>query len=69
MSLIIGDNSKQEFINYSDFSLINTEVIQSGFPKRGELLAYHYFLKLKPFDKDISIILLLSQLCLEWVSI
>ena len=53
--LIIDDNSKQEFINHSDFSLINTEVIQSEFPKRGELLAYYYFLKLKPFDKAVII--------------
>ena len=53
--IIIDDNSKQEFINHSDFSLINTEVIQSEFPKRGELLAYYYFLKLKPFDKAVII--------------
>ena len=53
--VIIDDNSKQEFINHSDFSLINTEVIQSEFPKRGELLAYYYFLKLKPFDKAVII--------------
>lgn len=53
--VIIDDNSKQEFINHSDFSLINTQVIQSEFPKRGELLAYYYFLKLKPFDKAVII--------------
>ncbi len=53
--LIIDDNSKQEFINHSDFSLINTQVIQSEFPKRGELLAYYYFLKLHPFEKAVII--------------
>lgn len=28
----------------------NTTVVQSEFPRRGELLFYHYFLKLHPFD-------------------
>ena len=53
--LIIDDNSKQEFVNSGEMQLVNTEIITSEFPKRGELLAYYYFLKLHPFDKAVII--------------
>jgi len=52
--VIIDDNSNQEFIS-TDIDLTNVTVIQSEFPKRGELLPYYYFYKLKPFDKAVII--------------
>lgn len=53
--LIIDDNSKQEFVKHPNLELINTEIVQSQFPKRGELLSYYYFLKLRPFEKAVVI--------------
>ncbi len=49
--IIIDDNSNQELL--SDIQLINTTIINSEYPSRGELLPYYYFYKLKPFDKAI----------------
>ena len=51
--LIIDDNSNYSFISEETFS--NTRVIQSEFPKRGELLPYYYYLH-NPFA-DSAVIL------------
>lgn len=51
--LIIDDNSNPEFITEPEEPLINCKIINSEFPKRGEILAYYYFHKLKPFDKAV----------------
>ena len=47
--LIIDDNSNREYLVNADIP--NVQVIQSEFIERGELLAYYYFYKLRPFDK------------------
>lgn len=52
--VIIDDNSNQEFIK-SNFDFKNITVIQSEFPKRGELLPYYYYLKYKWFPNAIII--------------
>jgi len=52
--VIIDDNSNQEFVK-SDFPYTNVEVIQSEFPKRGELLPYYYFYKRHFFDNAVII--------------
>jgi hypothetical protein len=52
--MIIDDNSNQELVS-KDVDLTNVTVVQSEFPKRGELLPYYYFYKLKPFDKAVVI--------------
>ena len=52
--MIIDDNSNQELVS-KDVDLTNVTVVQSEFPKRGELLPYYYFYKLKPFDKAVII--------------
>ena len=51
--LIIDDNSCQEFIKifHETPSFNNVWFIQSEFPGRGELLAYYYFWKYRPFQK------------------
>jgi hypothetical protein len=49
--IIIDDNSNYNFITKEN--LYNTTVIQSEFPKRGELLPYYYYLKNKLFDTAI----------------
>lgn len=49
--LIIDDNSIKEFVTEATFE--NVTVVQSEFPKRGEILPYYYFYKLKPFDKAV----------------
>jgi hypothetical protein len=51
--IIIDDNSQQKFITAK--TLYKTTIIQSEYPKRGELLPYIYFLRRKPFD--IAVIL------------
>lgn len=50
--VIIDDNSNYEFIK-SDFDYKNVQIIQSAFPKRGELLPYYYFLKYKFFQNAV----------------
>jgi hypothetical protein len=52
--VIIDDNSNYEFVK-SDFDYKNLQVIQSEFPRRGELLPYYYFLKYKFFKNAIII--------------
>ncbi len=55
--LIVDDNSNQEIVNKPDDSLKlkNCKIVNGEFPKRGELLAYYYFWKLKPFEKAVII--------------
>lgn len=52
--VIIDDNSNYDFIN-AEFDYKNLEIIQSEFPKCGELLPYYYFLKYKFFKNAIMI--------------
>ena len=52
--IIIDDNSNYDFIS-KDINLINCSVIQSEFPKRGEILAYYYMYKYNLFDKAVII--------------
>jgi hypothetical protein len=52
--VIIDDNSNYQFIK-ADFDYTNIEIIQSEYPKRGELLPYIYFLKNKWFDNAVII--------------
>lgn len=52
--VIIDDNSNYQYVK-SDFDYKNIHVIQSEFPKRGELLPYYYFLKYKFFNNAIII--------------
>ena len=52
--IIIDDNSNQTFIK-ADFDYKNIEILQSEYPKRGELLPYIYFLKYKWFDNAVII--------------
>lgn len=49
---IIDDNSDYSFVS-SDFDYTNIEIIQSEYPKRGELLPYIYFLKYKWFKNAV----------------
>ena len=49
--IIIDDNSDYKFITKKE--LHNTIIIQSQFPKRGELLPYYYYLKNKLFDSAV----------------
>lgn len=51
--IIIDDNSNYSFVSQKHLS--NTEVIQSEYPGRGELLPYYYYAKNKWFDKAIII--------------
>ena len=51
--LIIDDNSNYDYI--SEKQLYKTSIIQSEYPKRGELLPYYYYLKNK--FADIAVIL------------
>ena len=53
--IIIDDDSKLEFINDNNINLINTQIINSEFTKRGELLPYIYYLKYNWFNKAIII--------------
>ena len=59
--LIIDDNSDQKYVteynqdNDDGVELTNTTIIQSEYPKRGELLPYYYYLKNK--FCDIAVIL------------
>jgi hypothetical protein len=51
--LIIDDNSDYEYI--TNIYLYNTTIINSEFPKRGELLPYCYYLNNKFFDTAVII--------------
>lgn len=52
--VVIDDNSNQEFIK-SDFEYSNVTVVQSEYPKRGELLPYIYYLRHKWFPSAVII--------------
>lgn len=52
--IIIDDNSNYEYVK-PEFDYKNIQIIQSEFPKRGELLPYYYFLKYKFFKNAIII--------------
>ena len=52
--VIIDDNSNYDFVE-SEFEYKNLEIIQSEFPRRGELLPYYYFLKHKFFQNAVII--------------
>ena len=51
--IIIDDNSNYNFI--TDKTLYNTTIINSEYPKRGELLPYYYYLHNKLFDVAVII--------------
>jgi hypothetical protein len=53
--MIIDDNSSLEYITNDNVDLRNCFIIQSEYPKRGEILSYYYFYKYKLFDKAIII--------------
>lgn len=48
--MIVDDASDPSFVNESGVDMSNICTVQSEYPKRGELLGYYYFHKLKPFD-------------------
>jgi hypothetical protein len=52
--VIIDDSSNYEFVK-QEFEYTNLEVIQSEYPRRGELLPYYYYLKHKFFQNAIII--------------
>lgn len=52
--VVIDDNSDTEFVK-SDYDYENIKIINSEYPKRGELLPYIYYLKYKWFDRAIII--------------
>jgi hypothetical protein len=52
--VIIDDNSNQELVE-SQYNYSNLTVIQSEYPKRGELLPYIYYLKYKWFPSAVII--------------
>lgn len=53
--MIIDDNSDENILNKNkvDANFYNVHFIKSEFLKRGEMLPYYYFYKLKPFKKAI----------------
>ena len=53
--MIVDDSSNLEYLTTDGVNLENCRVIQSEFPGCGELLAYYYLYKLKPFEKAIFI--------------
>lgn len=52
--VIIDDNSNHDFVK-PEFDYKNLEIIQSEFPRRGELLPYVYYLKHKFFANAVII--------------
>jgi hypothetical protein len=53
--IIIDDNSNYDYIISHNFELYKTTIINSEFPKRGELLPYYYYLRNKLFDTAVII--------------
>jgi GR25 family glycosyltransferase involved in LPS biosynthesis len=51
--IIIDDNSSPEFVTVIPSTFVNCSIVNSEYSKRGELLAYYYFHKLKPFSKAV----------------
>lgn len=54
MIMIVDDNSNRDYVMAQHY-LTNCIIIQSEYPNCGELLAYYYFHKIKPFDIAIII--------------
>ncbi len=52
--IIIDDNSNYQFVK-ADYEYKNVKIIQSEYPKRGELLPYYYYHKNKWFDNAVII--------------
>lgn len=50
--IIIDDASNQNYVK-ADFDYKNIEIVQSEFPRSGEILPYYYFIKNKYFDNAI----------------
>ena len=53
--LIVDDASDETYLLDKGFDTTLCTVVNSEFPRRGELLGYYYFHKLKPFDKAVII--------------
>jgi len=51
--VIIDDNSKKEFV--TNYELYKTTIIESKYPKRGELLPYYYYVYNKFFEIAVII--------------
>lgn len=49
--IIIDDNSNKDYL--TNINLVNTEIINSEFPRRGEFLPYYYYYHNKFFDRAI----------------
>jgi hypothetical protein len=49
--IIIDDNSNMEYV--TNYNTINTIIIKSEFPKRGEFLPYYYYLKNNLFKRAV----------------
>jgi len=52
--MIIDDNSDYQYIK-TETELTNVFIVQSEYPKCGELLSYYYFYKYKLFDRALVI--------------
>ena len=52
--VIIDDNSNPQFVKAED-EYKNVTIVQSEFPRRGELLPYYYFYRHKYFDNAVII--------------
>lgn len=50
--IIIDDDSNYNFVK-PDFDYLNVEIVQSEYPKRGELLPYFYLIKHKWFENAV----------------
>jgi hypothetical protein len=50
--IIIDDASNQNYVK-ADFDYKNIEIVQSEFPRSGEILPYYYFIKNKYFDNAV----------------
>jgi hypothetical protein len=54
--VVIDDNSNPKFVDPDlENNLDNCRILQSEYPKRGEMLAYYYFLQNHWFDKAVII--------------
>ena len=54
--IIIDDNSNYDYISFpADLEIYNCDIIQSEYPKCGELLSYYYFYKYHFFEKAFII--------------
>jgi hypothetical protein len=54
--IIIDDNSNYDYVSFpDDLEIYNCDVIQSEYPRCGELLSYYYFYKYHFFEKTFII--------------